>query len=67
MLEKNRNAVAGAVHICFHGFGGGSCQGQELGRTNRNDLRMSGGKIFYETISMKTKSKHVKTPRCLPP
>ena len=28
---------------------------------------MSGGKIFYETMSMKTKSKHVKTPRCLPP
>ena len=66
-LEANKNAVAGAVHICFHGFGGGSCRGQELGRTNRADLRMSGGKIFYETISMKARTKYIKTPRCLPP
>ena len=66
-LKKHKSAIAGSVYVCFHGFGGGSCRGQELYRTARYDLVMSGGKIFYETISMKTRSKFIKTLRCLPP
>ena len=67
LLRKYESTIAGCVYICFHGFGGGSCRGQELYRTSRHDLVMSGGKLFYETISMKTKSKYIKTLRCLPP
>ena len=68
-LELNANLikVAGYIYLCFHGFGGGSPRGQELYRTARYDVVVSGGMMFYETISKKTKSKYIKTKRCLPP
>ena len=66
-LSANLIKVAGYIYLCFHGFGGGSPRGQELYRTARHDVIMSGGMLFYETISKKPKSKYIKTQRCLPP
>lgn len=66
-VMEHADLLIGCCYAALQGFGCGAPRGTEYSTIKRNDLVNSGGKLFYDTLSKKVKSKHVKTGHCLPP
>jgi superfamily II DNA helicase RecQ len=66
-VMEHVDVLIGCCCAALQGFGCGAPRGTEYSTVKRSDVIHSGGKMFYETVSNKQKSEHVKTRHCLPP
>jgi hypothetical protein len=66
-VMEHADVLISCCYASLQGFGCGAPRGSECIRVKRVDLVWSGGKMYYETVSHKVKSKHIKTRHCLPP